>query len=203
MKTQYLKKLDKALLILKTEERAKYLEEFAGSIADRIENGMAEEQAVLECGDSSVVAKAILDSYGELEGKNRQMISRYISGMYILGDLISMLISYIVAAILWFLLYRVGDNGIFLNLGMSIPVILIYLASCFIFRIYTISHAKQRMEQVVRIIVANLFGFTVINLILYFTNIFFFARIILYVFTGLNMLFMVVRYLWGSRKFMV
>lgn len=82
----FLKALERALHRLKRAERARYLESYRELIADMIEGGMTEEEAVKKQGDAQQIAQEILENAAPSE-KSRDIrgIVLAVASAFLLG----------------------------------------------------------------------------------------------------------------------
>lgn len=76
-KKEYIKALDKRLSVLPKEDKAKWLDYYSEMIADRIEDGLSEEEAVAAVGSAEAIAGQIIGetdpSLFSLENKKRKL----------------------------------------------------------------------------------------------------------------------------------
>lgn len=97
-KAEFLKSLKKALRGLKPEERKKYLSDYEETIADRMESGESEEQAVAELGDVAAIAQGILADAAE-NGQLKPKLSAGNKVLLIVGSPLWLALSLAVLAV--------------------------------------------------------------------------------------------------------
>ena len=82
----FLESLNRLLKSLPKQECAKTLEFYAEMIDDRIEEGMTEEEAVLDLGDVGVIAHQILDQQPHKEKRLSMPVKGLIVVLLVLGS---------------------------------------------------------------------------------------------------------------------
>lgn len=190
----FLHKMNTELMCLKKLDRQACLDEYKESIADRMECGENEDKVIEQFGSPQKISQDILTSYAETE---KGVVSQHISLGYIGVDAVIMIFSYLISYLLCFRVsaypreaYHLPFVFYMLSLLYILPLYMVTYVSCgcYMLRI-NISQKKRVFSN----IAANVCGLIVVMLILYFTGQIHFSRVMLYLFTLINLLICVFR----------
>lgn len=199
MKRQFLKELNHELVLLKKAERKKYIDDYEEVILDKMENGITEEEAVSNLGDVKQLAKDILNSYAEQDGKTISNNKNYFNGMYMFYDGIVLTVSYLLA---YYLCFKgiIGQNLISLSFSIYISaliyVIPVFLIIYYSFKLYTLKCTRDKITEIRNIILANVVGLFTFTFLLYLFRQFLFSRMMVAVFVCINVVLEII-----TRKF--
>lgn len=190
MKKQFLKQLNRELRPLKKEERIKCLNNYEEIILDKMENGITEENAVSDLGNVKQIAKDILNSYVESDGKMISSNHKYFNKIYIVFDTVVLAGSYISVYYLYF------KSGFFETGTWSFPFseymsFLLFIIPCYlilyhIFKLYTIKYVQEKYREAWNIFLANVIGVSLISLVMYLNGQIHFSRIMIVIFFCIN-----------------
>ncbi len=186
MREQFLRELNYELSILNKSERKKCLNNYEEIILDKMENGVTEDNAVVELGNVKKLAKDILNSYVESDEYGRKYFNRAYMGF----DAIVLAVSYITAYYLCFMsdLFKIGSSllPVSVYIFSLFYVIPLYLFLYHIFKLYTIKCVQKFLREAWNILLVNVIGLMVFSLILFLTDQIFFSRSMMAIFAIIN-----------------
>lgn len=190
MKDKWMGKLRCGLQPLSKEERNRYLNNYEEIIADKVEDGRTEEEAVAELGGVKEIVKDILGLYDDLEKKSRINELKYVNKGYLISDLIIIAASYLLTLFFYFNTFRgvrVYPEELFYQyIAALLAAAPVYLILYFAFKLYTIKTMQSVSLQIRGILAANIAAILLFGLFFYIMNMIHFSRIFLFLFALLN-----------------
>lgn len=184
----FLHKVNTELMCLKKLDRQACLDEYKESIADRVECGENEDSVIEQLGSPQKISQDILTSYTE---KEKGLVSRHISLSYIGVDAATLIFSYLIGYILCFQISAYPGEAYhlpFVFYMLSLLYILpLYMATYVLCGCYLFRRNIDQKKLVFSNVAANVCGLVVVMLILYFTEQIHFSRMMLYLFTLINL----------------
>lgn len=190
----FLHKVNTGLMCLKKLDRQACLDEYKESIADRVEYGENEDSVIEQLGSPQKISRDILTSYAEME---KGIVSQHISLSYIGVDAATLIFSYLIGYILCFHVSTYPGEAYhlpFVFYMLSLLYILpLYMATYVLCGCYLLRININQKKLVFSNVAANVCGLAAVMLILYFTEQIHFSRMMLYLFTLINLLVCIFR----------
>ena len=175
MKKEFLNELNHELRLLKKKERIKCLNDYQEMLADKMETGMSESDAVADFGNVKQIARDILSSYAEMEDGITQRGLRTLHKMDMLIDMLILAFAYMVSCLIYYqesLSYDSQWTFPFLQYASVLLFVMpVYLILYAIFHQYRDSYLCDRWQEVWKIVSVNVIGIMLLGMVLYLLRI--------------------------------
>lgn len=190
MKRQFFKELNRKLRRLRKAERKKYIESYDEMIADKTEHGYSEESAIKSFGTVDDIAEKILKAYEKKETGVSGI--KYFNIWYMVGDMLSFCSAIIIVLIFYLKKIEMGSASLHRETQYSI-IIFCMAAICFflyyLLGLYSFEGTKNYGKEIKSIVYVNGISTVIVFIILYFLKWVFVSRMLILIFSGINMFF--------------
>jgi uncharacterized membrane protein len=190
MKKKFLNELNYELRLLKKKERIKCLNNYQEMLADKMETGMSESDAVADFGNVKQIAHEILTSYAEMEDVVIHRGLRTFHKMNMLIDMLILAFAYVVSCLIYYqesLSYDSHWPFPFLQYALVLLFLMPgYLILHAIFHLYRDSYIRNPWQEARKIILVNVIGIMLFGMVLYFIKNDYFARMVVFNFFLIN-----------------